>query len=190
MPRAGLSPARVVEVAEQLIDESGQDSLSLAAIAARVGVRVPSLYKHIDGIDSLRPMLAARAKTQFAEALGAASVGLAGRDAVTALARAYREWAARHPGRYAATVRVPRAGDGPDELASERLASLVYGILAGYGLDEHERVHATRLVRSALHGFVALEAGGAFGLPEDVERSFAIVIGSLTSTLAAWPPAT
>jgi Tetracyclin repressor-like, C-terminal domain len=32
-------------------------------------------------------------------------------------------------------------------------------------------VHATRAVRSALHGFVTLEAEGGFGLSQDVEVS-------------------
>ena len=33
-------------------------------------------------------------------------------------------------------------------------------------------MHATRAVRSALHGFVGLEAVGGFGLPQDVDPSY------------------
>jgi Tetracyclin repressor-like, C-terminal domain len=59
----------------------------------------------------------------------------------------------------------------------------VYAILRGYGLDEDETVHATRAVRSALHGFVVLEAAGGFGLPQDVDESYARLVDLLDSGL-------
>ena len=49
VPRAGLTEARVVDEAERIADEVGLARLTLAAIADRLGVRQPSLYKHIDG---------------------------------------------------------------------------------------------------------------------------------------------
>jgi len=38
--------------------------------------------------------------------------------------------------------------------------------------SDEQTVHATRAVRSALHGFVTLEAAGGFGLPQDVDESY------------------
>ena len=60
MPRAGLSEDRVVEEAEQLADE-GQP-VTLAALALRLGVQAPSLYKHVAGADALQQLVATRAK--------------------------------------------------------------------------------------------------------------------------------
>ena len=54
MPRAGLSTARVVAEAAALSDEIGYDKLTLTLLAERLGVAVPSLYKHIDGLEALR----------------------------------------------------------------------------------------------------------------------------------------
>ena len=50
MPRAGLSAERVVDEAERLADEVGLAQLSLAALAARLGVQPPSpvSYTHLD----------------------------------------------------------------------------------------------------------------------------------------------
>jgi hypothetical protein len=45
-----------------------------------------------------------------------------------------------------------------------------------------DAVHA---IRATLHGFVALEAGGGFGLPEDVDESFERLVAMLVSGLAA-----
>jgi hypothetical protein len=47
-------------------------------------------------------------------------------------------------------------------------------------------VDATRFFRSALHGFVALETGGGFEMPVDLERSFARLVQSVVTALATW----
>ena len=53
MPRAGLSPRVVVDLALEVVDDggpSGWADLGLSAVAHRAGVAVPSLYKHVDGL--------------------------------------------------------------------------------------------------------------------------------------------
>src|SRR5579872_2166443 len=98
MPRAGLTETRVVEEAERLADDVGLSNLTLAALAQRLGVRQPSLYKHIAGMDALQRSVAIRAKHELAGVLGGAAVGRAGGDALSAMAHAYRTWAMQHPG--------------------------------------------------------------------------------------------
>ncbi len=78
MPRAGLTTDRVVAAAADLADEVGPDQLTLAVLAARLGVRQPSLYKHVASLDSLRQLVAKRAKEEFADVLGPAAIGPAG----------------------------------------------------------------------------------------------------------------
>jgi Tetracyclin repressor-like, C-terminal domain len=41
-----------------------------------------------------------------------------------------------------------------------------------YELDGDDAIHAVRLIRSALHGFVALEAGGGFAMGQSVDETF------------------
>lgn len=45
---------------------------------------------------------------------------------------------------------------------------------------------ATRALRSALHGFVSLEAAGGFGLPRDVDRSFSRLVTAVDSAFKDW----
>jgi AcrR family transcriptional regulator len=170
--RAGLTPDRVVAAAAALADERGIQGLSLAPLAERLGVRVPSLYKHVGGLDDLHRRLALAGMRELADVLGTATVGLAGRDALLACARAYRAYAKQHPGRYGAIQRAPDTADAEVVAAATRLTEILFAILRGYGLDENGTVHATRAVRSALHGFVTLEAGGGFGLPQDIDESY------------------
>lgn len=186
MPRAGLTPAAVAEAAAQVADEIGYDQLTLAAVAERCGVRLPSLYKHVDGLDGLRRELAGLALAQLHGALAPAVMGRAGRAALQSLATSYRAWARAHPGRYAATLRAPAADDRAHS-AGEALVDVVASALRGYGIDQPDDVtDATRMLRSLLHGFVALEGAGGFGRPRALDRSFERMVAALDAALSSW----
>ena len=186
MPRAGLSRSVVVREAAVVADLQGLDRLTLAAVAERCGVRLPSLYKHIDSLDGLRRDLAVLATAELADALTVAVLGKSGDHALDALADAYRTYARERPGRYAATVRAPAPDDGEHVAAVETVLRIVLAVLAGYGLSGDDALDATRALRAALHGFVGLEVGGGFGLPLDVDRSFGRLVGGLDDTLQRW----
>ncbi len=181
MPRAGLTPAVVVAAAADLADEVGWDGLTLAALAARLGVAVPSLYKHVDGLEAVRRGVAILALGELGDVLsGALAAPLAGgRTPLHALAAAFRAYAAAHPGRYASTVRAAAPSDDELGAASDRVLRIVFSVLVERGLGGEDTVDAARALRAALHGFVALEAGGGFGLPRDVDRSFERMVDAL-----------
>ncbi len=186
MSRAGLTPGRVVEAAEQMVDEVGLQQLTLAALAARLGIRQPSLYKHIDSLDALRHRIAVRAKAELADVLGQAAIGRAGADAVAAMSHAYRGWALEHPRRYQAVQRAPVPGDVEDEAASDRVVRVVAAVMDGYGLAGDDAIDAIRALRAALHGFVSLETGGGFGLSANIDRSFGRLVAGLAAGLQEW----
>ena len=179
MPRAGLTPDRVVTEASDLADLEGYGRLTLAALAERLGVRQPSLYKHIDSLDGLQRSMSVQAKRELGAVLGRAAVGRSGPDAVRSLADAYRQWVLEHPGRYAATVRAPEPGDVEDKAVSDELVRLVVDVLAGFGLTGNEAIDAARSLRAAIHGFVSLESAQGFGLPRQVSRSYQFLIDTM-----------
>jgi AcrR family transcriptional regulator len=191
MPRAGLSTAAVVAAAAEIADAEGLDRLTLARVAAAAGVRTPSLYNHIGSLDDVRRRVALLALRDLADALRDAAVGRAGDDALAAMADAYRAYACRHPGRYAATQRAPAEGDEEMRAAAAGAVDVVLAILRGYGLEGDDAIHAARAVRSALHGFVALETGGGFGIPVDLDESYARMVRALARGLrdapTTWP---
>jgi AcrR family transcriptional regulator len=178
LPRAGLSNRLVVDEAAKLIDEVGYDRLTLAALAQRLGVALPSLYKHIKGLDALLQQLSALATAELATALSDAAAGRSRLDALRAVSKAYRKYALQHPGRYPATQRPPDPTDPDHVRAAERAVGAVFAVLEGYGLRGEDAVDATRTIRSALHGFVSLEQREGFGLPREVERSFEWLVDS------------
>jgi AcrR family transcriptional regulator len=189
VPRAGLNRPAVVAAAAALADEVGWEQLTLAGLAARLGVRLPSLYKHIDSLDGLRRDIAVLALGELGAAMGGAAVGRGGGDALRAVAAAYRAYAHEHPGRYAATVRAPAPDDAEHTAVADAVLRTVFAVLAGYRLTGDDAVDATRALRAALHGFVVLEAGGGFGMPVDVDRSYARLVDGLDATLDRWATA-
>lgn len=189
MPRAGLTTASVVAAAAQLADDRGLAELTMARIAERVGVRAPSLYKHVASQDALVRGIAVLGLTEAGEAMGTAIQGLSGRDALAAAARAFRGYVLAHPGRYAATVGLPSVGpDDPLGAASLRSLAPLEAVLRGYGIEAGAMMHALRIVRSALHGFATLESEKGFRWSADVDESFERLVDLLDRGLAAEAP--
>jgi AcrR family transcriptional regulator len=180
----------VVAEAERIADEAGLANLTLAALADSLGVRQPSLYKHVDGMAGLQRSIAIRAKRELAQVLGRAAVGKSRDAAVRAIAHANRDWAHQHPGRYAATVRAPETGDLDDQAASAAVIGVVLAVLSGYHLHDDDAIDAARTLRSAVHGFIELEAAGGFGLPVDVNRSFERLVDGLVVALGTFETGT
>jgi AcrR family transcriptional regulator len=186
VPRAGLTTLRVVEEAADVADEIGLPQLTLAAVAGRLGVRLPSLYKHVDGMSALQRLVAIQATTQLGVVLGRAAVGKSGIQAVGAMFHACRTWAKEHPGRYEATVRAPDPDDAEHNAAAESVVRVIFDVLSAYELRGDDVVDAVRALRATLHGFIALEQAGGFGMPVDVNRTFDRIIAGLAETISGW----
>jgi AcrR family transcriptional regulator len=180
MPRAGLDADAVVSAAAELADAEGLDAVTLARLAADLGVRSPSLYAHVDGLGDLRRRLAAQGARELAAALQAAAAGRARGDALAAIAAVYRAYAREHPGVYAALQRVANVEGSP---AAAQLVDTLVAVLRGYGLEDDEAIHAARIVRAALHGFAALENGDGFGIDLDLDDTFSRLVTVLDQGL-------
>ncbi|KAA2253568.1 TetR family transcriptional regulator [Solihabitans fulvus] len=180
--RAGLSQEAVVDAALELVDQDGLDALTLAAVANRTGVATPSLYKHVRNLAALRQLIALRVLDELTERLGAAAMGRSEEDAIRALMLAYRQYAAERPHRYAALPQKPQP-DAALAAAGGRLVEVFLAVLRGYGLTDSAAIHATRCVRAAVHGFVALEVAGGFGLPEKLDVTYENLIDMVSGGL-------
>jgi AcrR family transcriptional regulator len=183
MPRAGLDAEAVVKAAATLADADGLRQLTLARLAGALGIRTPSLYAHIVGLDDLRVRLGARGARELAATLQLAAAGRARGDALRAVALAYREYAHAHPGTYAAM----QIASGTEEFqaAGAEVVGLILAVLRGYAIEGESAIHFVRAIRSALHGFVSLEREGGFGLPINVDDSFDNLVTMLDAGLAA-----
>jgi AcrR family transcriptional regulator len=185
VPRAGLDQAAVVAAASALADEVGFAGLTMGLLAERVGVRTPSLYKHVDSLDALQRGVGLQAARDIDAVLTRAAVGRSGPDAVRAIAEAYRKWALAHPGRYAASVRAPRPEDEEHQAVANEAVRILFDAVAGFGLTDERAIDAVRALRTVIHGFVGLESDGAFQMERDPADSYRFVVDTLISGMRA-----
>lgn len=187
MTRAGLSRAAVVRAGAELADEQGLRQVTLSDLARRLGVRAPSLYSHVGGVEELRAEVTVLALDELAERGDRALAGLAGRAALAALAEVHRGYAREHPGRFEAAG----ALDLPvtDELAraGARHSAQALAVLRGYDVTEAERAHAVRVVAGLLRGLAQLEGGGAFAHRADpTDDTWSRAVAALDLALRQW----
>jgi AcrR family transcriptional regulator len=186
--RVGINRDAVVRAAAKIADDEGWDALTLARVAKKLRVRSPSLYNHVGGLEGLRRELKLLALRDLNAALSRATVGKSRDDAVRGLAAAYRAFVKHHPGTYTGTMVAAPKNDPAVEAAAAQVVETCLSVLSGYELERREGLHAIRAMRSAVHGFVALENAGGFGIPLDVDKSFDWLVSALLKGLAASRP--
>lgn len=155
--RLPLDEARVIDTAAMLADRDGFESITLTGVAKELGVRQPALYRHVESYQGLVRSLSLRGRELLANAMSEAAIGVAGDEAVAAVGRAWRAVAAEHPGQYTATDRFPCTDDDELEAAVDRIVEVLAMSLSSFGLDDENRIHAARTLRSAFHGFTHIE---------------------------------
>jgi AcrR family transcriptional regulator len=188
MARAGLNRETVVEEASKLVDAEGLTALTMAALAKRFGIALPSLYAHVRSLEHLRQEIALAVSNELSRRMGEAIQGYSGYDAIVALGTAYRSYAVEHPGRYAASMLIQPDFDDPRLVESAKnCGQIVYDAIRGYGLKEPALTEAARFLRASLHGFVSLEGQGGFAARRAVDPSFKSLLAAIDRALTSWP---
>lgn len=185
LPRAGLSPTIVTEAAAVIVDAEGAAALTLTRLAADLGVAPPSLYKHVSGLDDLLIRVTTLAIRRLNDDLTAAALGRSGRQALLAIAEAYRRFALDHAGLYASTQAAPEPGSVTQRAEVSRALAILNAVIAGYSIPDNLSIHAIRVVRAGLHGFADIEARGGFRFPQSVDESFLVLVDALDASLGS-----
>ncbi|MDL5202808.1 TetR/AcrR family transcriptional regulator [Streptomyces sp. ALI-76-A] len=188
MVRAGLSAERLTRAGAELADEVGFGLVTVSELARRFDVKVASLYSHVRNSEDLKTRIALLALEELADRGAAALAGRAGKDALTALADVYRDYAREHPGRYAA-AQFPLGPQAAAASAGARHARMTRAVLRGYDLTEPDQTHAVRLLGSVFHGYVSLELAGGFSHSAPAsQESWTRILDALDALLRNWPP--
>ncbi|UUU22235.1 TetR/AcrR family transcriptional regulator [Streptomyces sp. DSM 40750] len=174
--------AEVKEHAWEQIAAAGASALSLNAIAKRMGMSGPALYRYFAGRDELITELIRDAYRSLADTFRATSE--AGAD-VAALATALRAWALADPQRYFLVYGTPVPGyHAPDEIttiASEIMAPLLDACTA-LPSDGPTPLHRALTFWTRLHGVLSLELAGHFnGMEFDPAQFYAAEVEALVT---------
>lgn len=176
-PRIGIDGTAVLMAAVDVANAEGLEAVTITSVAKKLGIRPPSLYNHVSGLEQIRAELAKYALDRLFEHISASVGDRAGEAAIRRFAEAYLEFARSYPGLYDAAQAAP----GPEHLslqeAGGRLVDLILHYLGSYPLTEEQALHAVRGLRSLIHGFASLERRGAFGLPLELKESLTFNLG-------------
>jgi AcrR family transcriptional regulator len=103
--------ADIVELGRRQLATVGAASLSVRAIARDLGMASSAIYRYVSSRDDLLTLLLVDAYDELADTVTGAAMGVDGwRDRITAMARAARGWAVRHPARWALLYGSPVPG--------------------------------------------------------------------------------
>ena len=162
----------ILAVAVRLVEEGGPDALTMKAVAARVGVQPPSLYKRVQGREHLLGMVAERAASDVAAVLDEAqAAGEDPLDGVIAMARSLREFAHGHPRLFGLLFAALPDAARPSRDVLARASAAV--LTAGGRLAGPERaLDAARTITAWAYGFLTMELAGAFQLGGEPGEAF------------------
>jgi AcrR family transcriptional regulator len=152
--------------------------LTLNGLASALGVKPPSLYNHVDGIEDVWRKLAVVALRRMENAIRNAAVGCSEESAIREMAYAYRRFTKEHAELYRAFTNAPRIEGVENELDS--LVSTLRQVLRPFALDADAETCFIRIFHSGLYGFASLESAGFFqhGQGVDADKSFGELVES------------
>jgi AcrR family transcriptional regulator len=179
-----LTQVAVLKAAVKILNDEGQDALTLNRLADVLGIRTPSLYNHIDGLFGLHKELAILNARQLADRLGEAAIGKGGSELFMDVAQAFRSYVKENPGLYMATLKASGTQEEPDPdlmREEERTLKVALAVMGSLGWKGEDAIHAVRAFRSTVHGFATLEVAGGFGMPQDCDESFRRLVIALAA---------
>jgi AcrR family transcriptional regulator len=145
---------QIVDVARQLLEEHGSDGVTMRAIAERLEIRAPSLYKHITDKHEVEVALIAQGFIEQAQAFTTA-IGELPDDPVAAIGGSYRRWAMANPHLYALMTTNPLPRDDlPEGIENAAAAPLLRAVNG----DPDQ----ARALWAFAHGMVSLELAERF----------------------------
>ena len=171
------APARtsrddIVRSARALLEAEGLDAVVMSRVAASVGVRGPSLYKHVEDRSGLIRAVADSVTADLAAALaGAMSTGDPASD-LRALANAYRAFVLANPNGYGLLFAhlTPDLQAEPGAVAD--LGRPIVAVVRQLTGDDEAALEAGRTVVAWAHGFVSMELAGMFRLGGDLDAAY------------------
>lgn len=166
----------IVLAARDLLESEGLAGLSMQAVAARVGVRPPSLYKRVANREELIQFVAEASLVELGERLDAASD-------LSDLADEFRAFGHERPAAFQ-LILSPGAGTPTARPEFGAAASRRTLRLAGELAGQERALEAARTLTAWAAGFVSMELNSGFNLGGDVDEAWRFGLASITRAIS------
>lgn len=163
-PELSARGYQLVAAGRALLEEGGPEALSMRRLAEAVGIRAPSIYKHLANKEALEVAVVADGLREFAELCEEAVSGAD--EPLQSLALAYRAFARAHPHLYRLINDRPLPRDRLPEGLEARAGAPLF---AAAGRDPDR----ARAAWAFAHGMVMLELTDRFPLGADLDAAWA-----------------
>ncbi len=173
---AQVNRAAIIAAARDLVEQEGAESLSLGQVASALGIKAPSLYRHVrDKSDLMRGVNDATIGALFDHLSATNTRTAAPLPRLLTLARAYRDFALARPRSYALAFSTTDASLRPDPIqVVQRVLPLQAAIAPLSG--EAQSLDALRGLLSIMHGFISLELNEQLQRGGNLEETYMRVV--------------
>jgi AcrR family transcriptional regulator len=160
MAQKGITKEKIYQAAVELIVEKGYDNFSLRELASRLGVKPASLYCHVKNAKAISSAVGEKAIRDLSVVLEKAIDKKNDDEAFFDFAASYRKFAHDNPELYRAIMALPDASDEELKRDEQRTILPLRKLVERYVSSEENVINYQRYIRSAIHGFIMLEASG------------------------------
>jgi AcrR family transcriptional regulator len=162
----------ITAAARAILEEDGLDAVSMQAVADRVGVRAPSLYKHIADRNALIRAVTDAVMADLGATLRPPQAATDPRVDLRWIARTYRTFVHENPVGYGLLFARLDPAQSPDPGAMAALGEPIVAAVARL-VGEADALASARTFVAFAHGFTSLELAGGFRLGGDVDAAYA-----------------
>lgn len=166
--------AQLIAAARALLEAEGVEAITVRRLGAQLGIRGPSIYKHVTGKEEIETALIIEGLTELAatlEGVPRTFVDLAG---------AYRAWALEHPHMYWLLNRRPLPRAGLPEGLEQRAAALLVDACGGDG-------DLARAAWATINGLIDLEMADRLPPDADITAAYAAAARAYAAARAGSP---
>jgi AcrR family transcriptional regulator len=168
--------AAIRDAARELLEQDGPDGLAMRALAHRVNAHPPAVYRHFADKSAVEAAVICEGLYEIGDEMLAA-LEAAGDDRLEAVARAYHDWAMRHPHLYRLMMGRPLP-PAVDEDAEFHAGKAVRAITDG-------DTTSARAIWACVHGLTIIELDGRLPEGSDSEAIWAFGLSALRARLDA-----
>ena len=183
MPAAArTSRGAIVDEAREILERDGLDGLTMRAVANGVGVRAPSLYKHVTDRGDLVRLVMDATVLELGERLR--SVPDARPETrLRSIADEFRGFAHARPAAFGLLfAAIPDAWRADPTANADAVRPVIDAAAELVGTDR--ALDASRTLTAACVGFITMELSGAFRLGGSVDAAWSFLIDTLVVGLA------
>lgn len=174
----------ILAAARAILEADGIDAVTMQAVASRVGVRAPSLYKRVADRAALIKAVGDAVTEELRITLEPEIGGADPREQLRAIAHRFRTFVRRNPHGYGLLFLPLPPDQAPDPGALAAVGRPIVAVMADM-TGEDGALEAARTIVAWAHGFVTMELAGGFRLGGDVDAAYDAGIETILAGVSA-----